>query len=70
MIKNNGPNEPPLPPDGDGGSPRKMLSEKQVLQILPVSRSTLWRMERQGKFPHPRFQRDPNQLESVHDIRI
>ena len=31
--------------------PRKMLLEAQVLDIVPVSRSTLWRMERAGKFP-------------------
>jgi prophage regulatory protein len=28
-----------------------MLSEKQVLVIVPVGRSTLWRMEKTGKFP-------------------
>jgi prophage regulatory protein len=28
-----------------------MLVEEQVLEIVPVSRSTLWRMERSGKFP-------------------
>lgn len=31
--------------------PRKMLLEDQVLDIIPVSRSTLWRMERAGTFP-------------------
>jgi prophage regulatory protein len=31
--------------------PRKMLNEKQVLQIIPVSAVTLWRMEKAGKFP-------------------
>ena len=31
--------------------PRKMLLEDQLLDIIPVSRSTLWRMERAGKFP-------------------
>jgi predicted DNA-binding transcriptional regulator AlpA len=51
MIKNNGPNESPLPTDGDGGSLRKMLNEKQVLAILPVGRSTLWRMCAAGQFP-------------------
>lgn len=30
---------------------RKMLSEEQVLDTVPLSRSTLWRMERAGKFP-------------------
>jgi len=31
--------------------PRRMLNEKQVLEIVPVGRSTLWRMEKAGKFP-------------------
>jgi prophage regulatory protein len=35
--------------------PRKMLLEDQVLDIIPVSRSTLWRMERDGKFPHSTY---------------
>jgi predicted DNA-binding transcriptional regulator AlpA len=28
-----------------------MLTEKQVLGIVPIARSTLWRMEREGRFP-------------------
>ena len=35
--------------------PRKMLLEGQVLDIVPISRSTLWRMERAGKFPRSTF---------------
>jgi prophage regulatory protein len=35
--------------------PRKMLLEEQVLDIVPVSRSTLWRMERTGKFPRSTY---------------
>jgi predicted DNA-binding transcriptional regulator AlpA len=35
--------------------PRKMLLEAQVLDIVPISRSTLWRMERAGKFPRGTF---------------
>jgi predicted DNA-binding transcriptional regulator AlpA len=31
--------------------PRRMLNEQQVLDIVPISRATLWRMERAGKFP-------------------
>jgi predicted DNA-binding transcriptional regulator AlpA len=31
--------------------PRTMLTEKQVLAILPFARSTLWRMEKDGRFP-------------------
>jgi predicted DNA-binding transcriptional regulator AlpA len=37
--------------EGDGTKPRRMLNEKQVLGIVPVGRSTLWRMEKAGKFP-------------------
>jgi predicted DNA-binding transcriptional regulator AlpA len=36
-------------------APRKMLIEEQVLEIVPVSRSTLWRMERTGKFPRSTY---------------
>ena len=35
----------------DKSVPRKMLNEKQVLQIIPVSATTLWRMEKKGQFP-------------------
>jgi prophage regulatory protein len=31
--------------------PRTMLTEKQVLAIIPIARSTLWRMEAAGRFP-------------------
>jgi prophage regulatory protein len=30
---------------------RRMLNEKQVLEIVPVSPVTLWRMEKKGQFP-------------------
>jgi predicted DNA-binding transcriptional regulator AlpA len=30
---------------------RRMLSEAQVLAIVPVSRTTLYRMEKAGRFP-------------------
>jgi prophage regulatory protein len=37
---------------GAGNSgPRRMLSEKQVLEIIPVGRTTLYRMEKNGRFP-------------------
>jgi prophage regulatory protein len=36
--------------DGSAG-PRRMLNEKQVLRIVPVSRTTLYRMEKAGRFP-------------------
>lgn len=32
---------------------RKMVTEKQLLEILPTSRSSLRRWYRQGKFPKP-----------------
>ena len=31
--------------------PRRMLNEKQVLEIVPVGRTTLYRMEKAGRFP-------------------
>jgi prophage regulatory protein len=31
--------------------PRRMLNEAQVLQIVPVSNVTLWRLEKDGQFP-------------------
>jgi predicted DNA-binding transcriptional regulator AlpA len=34
---------------------RKMLSEAEVLAIIPVSSVTLWRMVRKGTFPKPTF---------------
>jgi len=30
---------------------RRMLNEAQVLAIIPVSRTTLYRMEKSGRFP-------------------
>jgi prophage regulatory protein len=35
----------------DKSGPRRMLNEKQVLEIVPVSRTTLFRMEKAGRFP-------------------
>jgi prophage regulatory protein len=34
---------------------RRMLSEAQVLAIVPVSSVTLWRMEKRGAFPRGTF---------------
>jgi prophage regulatory protein len=39
----------------NGTAPRRMLSEIQVLQIVPVSRTTLFRMIKAGKFPKPTY---------------
>jgi prophage regulatory protein len=35
----------------DKSGPRRMLSERQVLEIVPVGRTTLYRMEKAGRFP-------------------
>jgi prophage regulatory protein len=35
--------------------PRRMLNEKQVLKIVPVSPVTLWRMEKAGRFPRSTY---------------
>ena len=32
-------------------APRRMLNERQVLEIVPVARTTLYRMEKTGRFP-------------------
>jgi predicted DNA-binding transcriptional regulator AlpA len=34
---------------------RRMLSERQVLAIIPVGHTTLWRMVKKGQFPKPTF---------------
>ena len=39
----------------DKSGPRRMLSEKQVLAIVPLSRTTLYRMEKAGKFPRSTY---------------
>ncbi|WP_407119027.1 helix-turn-helix transcriptional regulator [Bradyrhizobium sp. LMG 9283] len=38
-------------PRPNAEAPRRMLSVEQVLEILPLSRTTLFRMERDGVFP-------------------
>lgn len=35
--------------------PRRMLTEKQVLVIIPIGRTTLYRMEKAGKFPRSTY---------------
>ena len=40
--------------DGDdpvAERPRRMLSEEQVLALVPLSRTSIWRLQRAGKFP-------------------
>ena len=32
-------------------TPRKMLSERQILDLLPIARSTLQQWEKDGTFP-------------------
>jgi prophage regulatory protein len=39
----------------DNFRPRRMLSEKQVLEIVPVGRTTLYRMEKSGRFPRSTY---------------
>ncbi|MGV7218262.1 helix-turn-helix transcriptional regulator [Bradyrhizobium sp. UFLA05-112] len=39
----------------DNSRPRRMLNEAQVLAVVPVSTTTLWRMERRGLFPRGTF---------------
>jgi predicted DNA-binding transcriptional regulator AlpA len=35
--------------------PRRMLNEAQVLAIIPVGRTTLYRMEKAGRFPRSTY---------------
>jgi prophage regulatory protein len=35
--------------------PRRMLSDKQVLKIVPFGRTTLYRMEKAGRFPRSTY---------------
>ena len=35
----------------EGLGPRPMLTEQMVLELVPISRTTLFRLERAGKFP-------------------
>ena len=35
--------------------PRRMLNEKQVLAIVPISRTTLYRMEKADRFPRSTY---------------
>ncbi|MGX9431193.1 MULTISPECIES: helix-turn-helix transcriptional regulator [Bradyrhizobium] len=40
---------------GEKSGPRRMLTEKQVLEIIPVGRTTLYRMEKAGRFPRSTY---------------
>jgi prophage regulatory protein len=39
----------------ENSGPRRMLNEEQVLQIVPISRTTLYRMEKAGRFPRSTY---------------
>jgi prophage regulatory protein len=39
----------------DKSGPRRMLNEKRVLEIVPVGRTTLYRMEKTGRFPRSTY---------------
>jgi prophage regulatory protein len=49
----------PKPETDDGApaksAPRVMMNEAQVLKIVPISRTTLYRMEKAGKFPRSTY---------------
>jgi prophage regulatory protein len=34
---------------------RRMLDEKEILKIIPISGTTLWRMQKRGLFPKATF---------------
>src|SRR6516162_9514153 len=39
----------------DKSRPRRMLNEKQVLDIIPLSRTSIYRLEKAGKFPRSTY---------------
>lgn len=41
--------------DDASGGIRRMLTEEQICNLLKVSAVTLWRMERDGRFPRGHF---------------
>jgi predicted DNA-binding transcriptional regulator AlpA len=34
---------------------RRMMSEEQILQVVPISRTTLFRLEKKGAFPRSTY---------------
>ena len=40
-----------MPWSKDMASPEKILTREQLIEIVPISRSQLYRLEQQGKFP-------------------
>lgn len=43
-----------VPKPADAGV-RTMMNEAEVLKKIPVSRVTLWRMEKEGRFPRSTY---------------
>jgi predicted DNA-binding transcriptional regulator AlpA len=43
------------PPTAYGGEPRRMLTEAELLALVPLGRSTLFRLMADGKFPRGTF---------------
>ena len=39
----------------DQSRPRRMLNEKQVLDAVPLSRTSIYRLEKAGKFPRSTY---------------
>ena len=39
----------------DKSRPRRMLNEKQVLDVVPLSRTSIYRLEKAGKFPRSTY---------------
>jgi prophage regulatory protein len=35
--------------------PRRMLNEKQILDVVPLSRTSIYRLEKAGKFPRSTY---------------
>src|SRR5436190_971554 len=51
------PVDAPVAPAGspDPDEPRQMINEEQLLALIPISRATVYRLIREGKFPRGTF---------------
>ena len=43
----------PDPPAANGQGERAILSSRELLKLIPLSRATIWKMCREGRFPKP-----------------
>jgi prophage regulatory protein len=52
----------------DDSGPKRMLNEAQILALIPISRTTLHRMTKAGRFPNGTFISPNRKLWFAHEI--